>query len=271
MTRRPLRRLRLLALSRLVDPVKGLACTVVSGLACAGALAGLAFSVVAGAFYWVVAGVSAWVLVLAITGLVRTLRLGRAEAWYEALGRLFWEQHTFRAGGRQLVVDAPGQDRWQFASLYRDVLRLTRGLWRPRRRMVRAQARAVAGAASDLLLDGPSLGQAKLRVFPSAGFARFHVAADDSHVPGAPDAYLGVLEDADAQLRELVAALREAEPSRRGPDLGPEEVSRLMGRVSMRELAEDPATRGGDPPVVEAALRLRAETAARAELERRSG
>jgi hypothetical protein len=269
-TRRPLRRLRLLARRRFVEPVPGgtfvVAC---AGVAYTGVLGGLRFSGTDEVFYWALAAASVYGLGLGGAALLRRARLGRQEAMERALRELIWEEHTFRAGRGQLVADAPGQERWRFASRYREILGLTKPLPRPRRRAIRRQARAVTAAASHLLLDGPALGQAALRVFPAAGFGRFTLTADDSRVAGAPDAYVAVLDEADAQLANLAAALQEAGPHRQGPPVGVEETERLLRLVGMRELTEDPANRGVDPPVVEAALRLRAETEARAELDGR--
>lgn len=229
------------------------------------ALAGGSPSATAG--WWVLGATSA-----AVCAWGTTMRLGLASfgpegARRRALEKDIWSTHTREVPGG-VVVDAPGQQRWRFSSALGAVERRVAGVPSPDRTHLLREARTVAIAASQLLRDAPTLGQARLTVFPEARFGRLDLTADDSLVPGAGAAYRRLLDDAEQQLHELAEALGDlAQSSARGAAVSEGDVHRLHALVSLAELEADPATRGPEPAIVLAAERLRARAAAERELD----
>lgn len=195
---------------------------------------------------------------------LRNALLGPAEASRRGLAAGVWERHTRRVPSG-IVIDAPGQTRWQFATVSADIERRLHHLPAPERAMLLEEVHTVAVTASRLLRDAEQLGQARLRLFPGARFGRLDLTADDSEVPGAGAAFRRLLDDAERQLRDLTTALGERAPAA-ATALPPEESARLHALVSLAELEADPATRGPEPAIVRAAERLRAEAAAEREL-----
>lgn len=199
---------------------------------------------------------------------LRIALIGPTEARRRALTAEIWRRHTRRLLSG-VVIDAPGQTRWQLATAFTRLEDLLGGVpWDERDRLL-DEARIVAVTASRLLLDAERLGQARLRLFPGARFGRLDLTADDSEVPGAGAAYRRLLDDAERQLGDLVAALeaRTSVASSAATELAPTEARRLHALVSLAALEADPATRGPEPAIVRAADRLRAEAAAEQELE----
>lgn len=217
--------------------------------------------------WWALSGVSA---TLAAGGAALRLRIaafGPEGAKRPALEQEIWDRHRRDVPGG-VVVDAPGQERWRFSEALADVERRVGDVPAPERARLLAEARTVAVAASRLLLDAPTMGQARLVVFHEARFGRLDLTADDSLVPGAAVAYRRLLDDAERQLRELASALTDLSRSRASDQsVSEHDVARLHSLVSLAELDVDPTTRGPEPAIVRAAERLRAQASAHRDLD----
>lgn len=229
------------------------------GLTTAAPLAMGASSAAEALGWWALTGLSGVVGAVGTGFGLRILAHRSPGAQHQVLEEEIWFKHSRRVPGGT-VVDAPGQDRWRFSTALRAIEEQVGDLPAEERAALLREARTVAVGASQLLREAPRLGQARMKVFTTARFGRLDLIPDDSLVPGASKAYRQLLDEAERQLRDLADALTDLPAAeQREPDA---DVARLHAIVSLAELDADPTTRGGDPAIVTAADRLRAEFAA---------